>query len=316
MGKSKVRKSTKKKSNSNNKINCVEKIISSLKSKSKRLKVCFEDDKSIEESLNIYIDELLQSVVFELEEQALNIQNKEFEIASEVLFEQYESELETLEEVKKVLNGESDLRYCANLTISKIPKKIEAIDYFSKKTYNFKPKKFIGKVVNGIFESDSIMKAIKSNVPKTYFEYVYTKFFEKLEEYHTEVIQVNINRASVTFSTEVESLNRIGEEIEELLKTLSNKKLDKEVFEDKVDSTIKIIKNKNKLRGTYKSLQEFAISLGFIADRQRGTSHLIFKKGNISVTIPNKKGDIKPGLLSAIIKQLGSNRDEFMQFNA
>lgn len=312
MAKSKVRK---KKNKKNTRISYVDKIISNIKNKSKTLKVNFENDRSIKQSLDIYIDKLLQSVVFDLEEYTLNIQNKEFEIASEILFKQYESELETLEQVKKVINEEMDLGTCARQVLSKQQEKIEAINFFNMKTYNLKPKEFIGKVVRGIFDSDSIIKNIRSNVSKAYFEYVYTDFFKKLEEYHTEIIQAQINKASIIFSTEVESLNRIVEETEELLNTLANNNFEKTQFEDKVDDTIKIIKSKNRLRGTYKSLHKFAQSLGFIPDRQRGTSHLIFKKDGITVPIPNKSGDIKPGLLSSIIKQLGSNRDEFIQFN-
>ena len=196
MAKSKVRKKNNKK---NTRISYVDKIISNIKNKSKTLKVNFENDKSIKQSLDIYIDQLLQSVVFELEEYTLNIQNKEFEIASEILFKQYESELETLEQVKKVINGEMDLGTCARQVLSKQQEKIEAINFFNMKTYNLKPKEFIGKVVRGIFDSDSIIKNIRSNVSKAYFEYVYTDFFKKLEEYHTEIIQAQINKASIIF---------------------------------------------------------------------------------------------------------------------
>ncbi|TQO55604.1 type II toxin-antitoxin system HicA family toxin [Paraclostridium bifermentans] len=311
MGNSKQKKKTKKK---NIKINYIDKIVSNVKNKSKKLKFNFKDNKSTEELIALYIDELLQSVVFDLEEYALDIQNKEFEIASEILFEQYESELESLEEVKKVINKESDLVTCARFIISKLPKKIEAIEFFSMKTYNFKPKNFIGKVVNGILDSDSVIKNIKANVPKDYFKYVYTEFFKKLEDYHSEIIQAHINKASVAFSTEVESLNRIVEETEELLKTLEYKKSDENELKSKIEKNINFIKSKNKLRGTYKSLQKFALSLGFIPDRQKGTSHLIFKKDGAIVPIPNKRGDIKPGLLSAIIKQLGSSREEYLRF--
>ena len=74
-------------------------------------------------------------------------------------------------------------------------------------------------------------------------------------------------------------------------------------------------RSSSKGSNSFKSLYKFAQSLGFIPDRQRGTSHLIFKKDGITVPILNKSGVIKPGLLSSIIKQLGSNRDEFIQFN-
>ncbi|MDV5115995.1 type II toxin-antitoxin system HicA family toxin [Clostridium perfringens] len=57
------------------------------------------------------------------------------------------------------------------------------------------------------------------------------------------------------------------------------------------------------------------MNLGFKPIRQRGTSHLIYKNESKSVVIPNKKGDISIGLLSSIIKQLGSNRNEFLVFN-
>lgn len=42
---------------------------------------------------------------------------------------------------------------------------------------------------------------------------------------------------------------------------------------------------------------------------------MIYNNGSKSVVIPNKKGDISIGLLSSIIKQLGSNRNEFLVFN-
>ena len=61
MAKSKVRKKNNKK---NTRISYVDKIISNIKNKSKTLKVNFENDKSIKQSLDIYIDQLLQSVVF------------------------------------------------------------------------------------------------------------------------------------------------------------------------------------------------------------------------------------------------------------
>ena len=53
MAKSKVRKKNNKK---NTRISYVDKIISNIKNKSKTLKVNFENDKSIKQSLDIYID--------------------------------------------------------------------------------------------------------------------------------------------------------------------------------------------------------------------------------------------------------------------
>ena len=69
-----------------------------------------------------------------------------------------------------------------------------------------------------------------------------------------------------------------------------------------------------KLKSTYKQLHQFATQLGFKSVRQNATSHLIYKRNSISVPIPNKRGDVKQGLLLTIIKQLGSNRDEFYSF--
>ena len=354
MAKSKVRKTTKKKTT---KVNPAETIISSLKNKCKNTKPLLTNEFYYLSSIDNYISELVYSVGKQIDEQVTIIQNKELEVASEILYEQYENELITLEIAKKIMDEELELIKCLPILQSKINKRIEAVNYFSKKSYNSKPKDFIRKVVLGIYESDAILKALSKNVPKQYSEYVIQKFFEELENYHTQKIQTKINRISIDFSMEVESLNRIVEESEEILTLLieeernkdnsddndKNKEqennIEKEIVavdvnadtdnlhkEDKkhekenisrlrnqVEENIKFIKNKNRLRGTYKQIQEFAKKLGFYEDRQRGTSHLIFSNGTISVPIPNKKGDIKPGLLSAIIKQLGSSRDKYME---
>lgn len=348
MAKSKVRKTTKKKST---KVNAAETIISSLKNKCKNTKPLLANEFYYLPAIDNYINELVYYVGKQIDEQVTIIQNKELEVASEILYEQYENELVTLEIAKKIMDEELDLIKCLTVLQSKIDKRIEAVNYFSKKSYNSKPKDFIGKVVVGIYESDAILKALARNVPKQYSEYVIEKFVEELEKYHTQKIQTKINRISVDFSMEVESLNRIVEESEEILTLLieeernkdnsnnndenkkqetvaidvntgtdnlhiEDKKHEKENInrlKSKVEENIKFIKNKNRLRGTYKQIQEFAKKLGFYEDRQRGTSHLIFSNGTISVPIPNKKGDIKPGLLSAIIKQLGSSRDRYME---
>lgn len=344
MAKSKVRKIIKKK---NTKVNPAQNIISSFKNKCKNTKLPVIGGFCSQDSIDYYINELVYSVGKEIDKQVTIIQNKELEVASEILYEQYENELVILEIAKRIMNEELELGNCLSVLQSKINKRIEAVNYFSKKSYNLKPKDFICKVVGGIYESDTILKALVKNVPKEYIKYTIENFFEELENYHTQKIQTKINRISVNFSMEVESLNRIVEESEEILTLLieeeKNKEqennIEKEIvstdvnintgnlhiedkkhkkeniqrLKNKVEENIKFIKNKNRLRGTYKQIQEFAKKLGFYEDRQRGTSHLIFSNGIISVPIPNKKGDVKPGLLSAIIKQLGSSRDKYME---
>ncbi len=48
---------------------------------------------------------------------------------------------------------------------------------------------------------------------------------------------------------------------------------------------------------------------GFKFVRQKG-SHRLYKKGNIRVTIPYHRRDLKPGTLQSILKQAGIGKEE------
>ncbi len=57
-------------------------------------------------------------------------------------------------------------------------------------------------------------------------------------------------------------------------------------------------------------LISFLKSNGFVFDRQRGTSHAIYKNGNKSVPVPIHAKDIKLGTLSGILRQSGLTKKE------
>lgn len=59
-----------------------------------------------------------------------------------------------------------------------------------------------------------------------------------------------------------------------------------------------------------KEMIDFLISNGFEMDRQKGTSHAIFKKGNKTVPVPIHAKDIKTGTLSSILRQAGISKKE------
>ena len=297
--------------------NSISSIITKCEKKSRILK--FNNYKKqydkIDYAIKNYIDDLLESIVFDLENKCFEIQNVEFEIASDILIKQYDNELNLLGELEKVIDGKSNIDNCVKIASNFLEEKKKAINFFSMKTYNSKPKKFIQKVVNALVKSDTIIKNIAKNVPSIYFDKVYIGFIEALEVYHTQFIQTKINESSLAFSEEVESLNRIVEKSEFLIKQLEKNITNKEEIKHEVEINIKKISNNKRLKSTYKVLHSFALNLGFKPIRQRGTSHLIYKNESKSVVIPNKKGDISIGLLSSIIKQLGSNRNEFLVFN-
>lgn len=51
---------------------------------------------------------------------------------------------------------------------------------------------------------------------------------------------------------------------------------------------------------------------GFFKVRQKG-SHLQLKKGNRLVTVPVHPGDLNPGTVRSIIRQAGTDTDEFLR---
>lgn len=168
------------------------------------------------------------------------------------------------------------------IVYSNLDKKLDVIEFLSKKTYNDKPKLFICDVEQKIFDSDEftdvILKNIRKNVPKEYFKYIFTIFFIRFQEYHTQVIQPPISRASVKFSLEVEYLNELVDEIETLYDELNSKKYSVEDVKSTIDYKVKKVNSNMKLSSTYKTLHLFALHLGFIPVRQNATSHVILKK--------------------------------------
>lgn len=58
----------------------------------------------------------------------------------------------------------------------------------------------------------------------------------------------------------------------------------------------------------------FLESKGFIFDRQKGTSHAIYKKGDKTVPIPMHAKDLKTGTLSSIIRQSGIPKKELLKW--
>lgn len=58
-----------------------------------------------------------------------------------------------------------------------------------------------------------------------------------------------------------------------------------------------------------KAMEKLLLQKGFQFVRQKG-SHRLYRKGDLRVTVPYHKKDLKPGTLQSILKQAGVTREE------
>ena len=259
-----------------------------------------------------YVDELLEYSVYRLEDDALRIQTEELELASKMLYDQYEYNYDILNELNLYINEKSSMEKVTAIISNGLGKKMECIKFLEQKTYLHKPRNYMKNLFKNI-RKENYFTFIDKSIRKQ----VQSRFMEELDHFQYNTIQPKIIERSNIFAKEIEELNTVVDEIISLLEKIKNNRISKkEAFEEIEVEKEKIKKINAKLRSSYKKLHEFAIYLGFEPVRQKGTSHLIYNKNGVSVPIPNKKGDIKPGLLSTIIKQLGSSRVEFCNFNS
>lgn len=258
-----------------------------------------------------YVDELLEYSVYRLEDEVNQMQTEELEIASNMLYEQYEYHIKIINELKLYLDGKSSMKKVVEIYANGLGKKMACIKFLEQKTYLHKPRNYMKNLFQNI-RKEKYFKFIDKNIRKE----VQKKFFEELDDFQYNTIQPEIIGRSKAFGEQIEELNIIVDEISLLLEKIRSERISKDDAFDEIKINEEKIKNINvKLRSSYKKVHEFATYLGFEPLRQKGTSHLIYSKNGITVPIPNKKGDIKPGLLSSIIKQLGSSRTEFCNFN-
>lgn len=257
------------------------------------------------------VNELLEECVYTLEEEALKIQTEELVKASDLLFEQYEYNYAILEELNKVLIEESTMLNVAKIISNGLSKKFDCYNFLAQKSYLYKPKQYMSVVFNNLLNKN-IYECIDEDIRDS----VKIKFLKELDLYQGKIIQPEIHKQSSIFVKEIDDLNKIVDEIQELIELIKSNRIEKNkiienitIKKDKINKSFRF-----KLKSTYKQLHQFATQLGFKSVRQNATSHLIYKRNSISVPIPNKRGDVKPGLLLTIIKQLGSNRDEFYSF--
>lgn len=257
------------------------------------------------------VNELLEECVYTLEEEVLKIQTEELVKASDLLFEQYEYNYAILDELNKVLIEESTMLNVDKIISNGLSKKFDCCDFLAQKSYLYKPKQYMSFVFDNLLNKD-IYECIDEDIR----DYVKVKFLKELDSYQRKIIQPEIHKQSSIFVKEIDDLNKIVDEIQELIELIKSNRIEKNniienitIKKDKINKSFRF-----KLKSTYKQLHQFATQLGFKSVRQNATSHLIYKRNSISVPIPNKRGDVKPGLLLTIIKQLGSNRDEFYSF--
>ncbi|MGL5712786.1 MAG: type II toxin-antitoxin system HicA family toxin [Paraclostridium sp.] len=262
----------------------------------------------IEESVNT----LLDIGISRLEDDAIKIQTEELIKASDLLFEQYEYNYAILDELYKVINEKSDIEKVSKLVEDGLEKKMYSIEFFERKTYLYKPRDYMFRIFEGLKTQDDIYNEIDSDIVMQ----VKNRFLRELDLFQYEVLHPQIIKQSKIFVKEIEELNAIVDEIKELCEMIKSNNINKIEALKLIEAKREKIKsfNSGKLRSTYKTLHKFAKHIGFQPIRQNGTSHLIYKKNSISVPIPNKNGDIKPGLLLTIIKQLCSTREEFYKF--
>ena len=73
----------------------------------------------------------------------------------------------------------------------------------------------------------------------------------------------------------------------------------------------------NRLRITKRDLIQYIESLGYIFERQSKTKHEIYKNKDTNKCIPisiTKGRDVKPGIISAVLKETGTTRSDLIKF--
>ena len=73
----------------------------------------------------------------------------------------------------------------------------------------------------------------------------------------------------------------------------------------------------NRLRISRRDLIQYVESLGYIFERQSKTKHEIYKNKDTNKCIPisvTKGRDVKPGIISAILKETGTTRSDLIKF--
>ena len=74
-------------------------------------------------------------------------------------------------------------------------------------------------------------------------------------------------------------------------------------------------KTNNRVRVDYKQLIQYLKHLGYYETRKNRSDHRIYKNAdNRTTVVPDAKGTVPIGTLSAILKQVGSSRQELADF--
>ena len=73
----------------------------------------------------------------------------------------------------------------------------------------------------------------------------------------------------------------------------------------------------NRIRISRRDLIQYIESLGYMFERQSKTKHEIYKHKETNKCIPvsiTRGRDVKPGIVSAILKETGTNRIDLIKF--
>lgn len=73
----------------------------------------------------------------------------------------------------------------------------------------------------------------------------------------------------------------------------------------------------NRLRVSRRELIQYLESIGYFFERQSKTKHQIYKNKTTNKCVPvsiTKGRDVSPGIISAILKQTGTSREDLIKF--
>lgn len=248
-----------------------------------------------------------------------NILNEQFKKIDDVfvetvraLDEGYVMYEQMLLEVSEIVKDET------NIDVNKLEAKLKAMSEFVKELDNKitnKNKDDKNKIVSLAVETNERVQAVlekannnlAGNVNQYYIiSLMFTRCKKLMNEYIFYTTD-KIDEINSYINMYADSRVSFVSHLKDVLDKLSS--MEEESFND-------LERSNERLRVEYKQLKKFLVYKGYEFDRQKASTHAIWKNPTTgkSVPLPNKSKTVPQGTVSSLLRKIDSNRNELIEF--
>lgn len=248
-----------------------------------------------------------------------NILNEQFKKIDDVfvetvraLDEGYVMYEQMLLEVSEIVKDET------NIDVNKLKAKLKAMSEFVKELDNKitnKNKDDKNKVVSLAVETNKRVQAVlekannnlAGNVNQYYIISLMVTRCKKLMNDYIFYTTDKIDEINSYINMYADSRVSFVSHLKDVLDKLSS--MEEESFND-------LERSNERLRVEYKQLKKFLVYKGYEFDRQKASTHAIWKNPTTgkSVPLPNKSKTVPQGTVSSLLRKIDSNRNELIEF--